>query len=475
MTVTLKAADVDALLVQATQKGLRTKDVPVHGRFHTPLHAQAVEKLLRFAEGLEFPNADRLRGLVRDTASGSIISEGSLTQLALENTLLSPADWYSTVKFSVDQLTNSKKTIGVIGMSSCIPASLLQTPGLKVHSLDKLAPSIPSPADAHLNSMNLDDYPAHSIAIVGMAGRFPDADSVDELWDLIMEGTTTVKPAPIERLKLPQTGEHANTKWWGNFLRDPEAFDHKFFKKPSREAIAWDPQQRILLEVIYEALESSGYFGARSTKEPLDYGCYIGAVLSNYYDNLSCHPGTAYATVGTSRSFVSGCMSHYFGWTGPSLTIDTACSSSLVALNTACRAIWSGECSRAIAGGTNVFCSPFDYQNLAAASFLSPSGQCKPFDADADGYCRGEGVAVVVLKPLRDAIMENDEILGVVLGSAANQNHNFSHITQPHSGSQVELYRKVMKLGGVEPNAVSYVEAHGTGSELSIHIYDLTA
>ncbi|KAI1140804.1 BcPKS19, polyketide synthase [Hypoxylon sp. FL0543] len=315
------------------------------------------------------------------------------------------------------------------------------------------------------NGLNdLSTYPPHSIAVVGMAGRFPDADSVDELWELILEGKTTVKPAPVERLQLPRTGNHADVKWWGNFLRDPEAFDHRFFKKSSREAIAWDPQQRILLEVVYEALESAGYFAPSSTKEPDDYGCYIGAVMNNYYDNISCHPPTAYATLGTSRCFISGCMSHYFGWTGPSLTIDTACSSSLVAINTACRAIWSGECSRAIAGGTNVISSPFDYQNLHAAGFLSPTGQCKPFDADADGYCRGEGVAVVVLKRLSDAVKDNDNILGVIVGSAANQNHNFSHITVPQSDSQVDLYRKVMKLGDANPESVSYVEAHGTGT-----------
>ncbi|KAI1110470.1 BcPKS19, polyketide synthase [Nemania sp. NC0429] len=309
---------------------------------------------------------------------------------------------------------------------------------------------------------DLTQYPAHSIAIVGMAGRFPGADTVDELWDLILEGRTTVEPAPVERLALPQTKE--GTKWWGNFLKDPDAFDHKFFKKSSREALAWDPQQRVLLEVVYEALESAGYFRPSATSETTDYGCYIGAVMNNYYDNLTCHPATAYATVGTSRCYISGCMSHYFGWTGPSLTIDTACSSSLVALNTACRAIWSGECSRAIAGGTNIISSPFDYQNLSAAGFLSPSGQCKPFDVNADGYCRGEAVAVVVVKPLADALRENDNILGVITGCAANQNHNFSHITAPHSGSQVDLYKKVMQLSGVVPEDVSYVEAHGTGT-----------
>lgn len=119
----------------------------------------------------------------------------------------------------------------------------------------------------------------------------------------------------------------------------------------------------------------------------------------------------------------------------------------------------SGECSQAVAGGTNVFTSPFDYKNLHAAGFLSPSGGCKPFDASADGYCRGEGVGVVVLKPLSDAIKENDNILGLIVGSAANQNHNYSHITVPHSQSQTKLYRGVLNHAGVQPESVSYIEA----------------
>lgn len=175
-----------------------------------------------------------------------------------------------------------------------------------------------------------------------------------------------------------------------------------------------------MLEVVYEALESAKYFGAKLDPELDDYECYIDAMMNNYYDNVSCHLATAYARLGTSRYFLSDYMSHYFGWTRPSLTIDTTCSSSLVAINTACRAIWSSECSQAIARGTNVFTSPFDYRNLRAAGFLSPSEKCKPFDASADGYCQREGVEVVVLKPLTTAIKDNDNILGVIVGSAAN-------------------------------------------------------
>ncbi|EFX05857.1 polyketide synthase [Grosmannia clavigera kw1407] len=470
LTVTIRASSLGVLEEEATRKNLRIKDVHVHGRFHTVDHSSAVDKILAFSQlsdGLSFPEPSRLQDPIRNTADGGILPDGSpLTRISLESAMVNVADWYATMKLAIQQLPKSERTVAVAGFGSGIPASLTRDTHLQVLSLAKLDTQKPK-----LNGFQgtepydpQSSYPPHSIAIVGMAGRFPGADSVDELWDLLMQGKTMVQPAPVERLGLPQTGDHANTKWWGNFLDNPETFDHKFFKKSSREAVAWDPQQRLLLEVIYEALESSGYFGASASPEPVDYGRYIGAVMNNYYDNLSCHAGTAYATVGTSRCYLSGCMSHYFGWTGPALTIDTACSSSLVAIHTACRAIWSGECSRAVAGGTNVISSPFDYQNLSAAGFLSPSGQCKPFDADADSYCRGEGVAVVVLKPLADAVENGDKILGVIVGSAANQNHNVGPITAPHSTSQANLYKKVLSLGRVRPEDVSYVEAHGTGT-----------
>jgi len=469
------------------------RTVHVQGRFHSAVHSSAVDKLTKFCmhcAELRYPTVDKLQAPVRSTINGEIITEGSLSQLALENTLLKPADWYGTLQAAILRLPDTHKVVASAGFGNHIPPSLVQISGLRVLSLSNLEapnsrrPIEPSPVNGFANGASVNgthkstngalpgeqaqesQYPAHSIAIVGMSGRFPGADSLDDLWELLLSGNTMVERAPSDRLRLPgpETGDQSGTKWWGNFLRNPDAFDHRFFKKSSREAIAWDPQQRILLEVVYEALESAGYFGAKSDPEPDDYGCYISAVMNNYYDNVSCHPATAYATLGTSRCFLSGCMSHYFGWTGPSLTIDTACSSSLVAINTACRAIWSGECSRAIAGGTNVFTSPFDYQNLRAAGFLSPSGECKPFDASADGYCRGEGVGVVVLKPLATAIKDNDNILGVIVGSAANQNQNCSHITVPHSGSQINLYQKVINLSGVEPESVSYVEAHGTGT-----------
>lgn len=221
-----------------------------------------------------------------------------------------------------------------------------------------------------------------------MAGRFPGAKSVDALWDLLEAGKSTVEPAPTERIGLGHLPpDDPSRMWWGNFLDDVDAFDHEFFRITAREAQTWDPQQRIMLEVAYEALEDGGQFGASLPSRNRDFGCYIGAVMNNYYDNVACHKASAYATKGTSRSYISGAVSHFFGWTGPAITLDTACSSSMIAVHAACKAIIAGECSRAIAGGTNVITSPHDYRNLAAAGFLSPTGQCKPFDSVEQSVC----------------------------------------------------------------------------------------
>ncbi|KAK8054708.1 Methylphloroacetophenone synthase [Apiospora phragmitis] len=476
VTITTTAADAKGLIDRARKSHLRTSAVHVHGRYHTPDHAHAVDKLMKFAslcKAVQFPEVQEVHIPICDTATGEIVSGGSLTRLALENTLLHVANWYKTLQSAIKQLPESHHTIASAGLGNPIPASILADGNFAIitlsdlEDLNPIAGNMPSNGrvNSHVNGesgnnatngahdvssidgyVDLDQYPPHSIAIVGMAGRFPGADSVDELWDLIMEGKSTVEPAPLGRLKLPQTGEHANTKWWGNFLKDPEAFDHKFFKKPSREALAWDPQMRILLEVVYEALESSGYFGPTDAPETLDYGCYIGAVMNNYEDNRLHKPPLRLDGAGAD----------------PRHRLLVV----LVALNAACRAIWTGECARAVAGGTNVITSPYDYRNLAAAGFLSPSGQCKPFDAGADGYCRAEAVSVVVLKPLADAIKENDNILGVVVASAANQNHNRGHIAAPQADSQLDLFQKVIKLGGVtQSRCRAYVTPSAARSE----------
>ncbi|KAF9873883.1 beta-ketoacyl synthase [Colletotrichum karsti] len=406
------------------EAGFIVQQVGVDGRFHHHSYAEDIERLADFisqAPDLRFSFPRKLLVPVRSATSGNIIG-GDLVRHMLENTLLKPVEWYKTLTLATASLNPGYKFIAMAGIST--------------------------------------------FAVVGMAGRFPGANSVDELWDLISTGGVTVSRAP-ERVGLDELPEDVSqVKWWGNFLDEYDAFDHKFFNKSAREATACDPQQRKLLEVVYEALESSGQLSPEASSDPSDYGCYIGAVMNNYASNLTSHPPTAYATTGTGRSYLSGAVSHHFGWTGPAMTIDTACSSSLVAIHTACRAIASGECSRAVAGGTNIITCPHDYRDLKAAGFLSPSGQCKPFDASADGYCRGEAVAVVVLKSLSAAIEEHDHILGVIVGSATSQNHKEGPIVVPNAKSQANLLRKVMDHSNISPENVTYVEAHGTGTSV---------
>jgi hypothetical protein len=342
VTITAPASDIYDITETFQARGVRVSTVHVRGRFHSAIHTSSMEKILEFSDtsdGLLFPTLDKLQVPLRSSLSGNIVTTGSLTKLALENMLLQAPDWYGTVKAAMLQMPERRKFVGFVGFGNHIPASLLQSPGLEVlcfiHEASNPKRNIKAP---HVNgftkgtTVNGDhvftnesllptlpkdpEYPPHSIAVVGMACRLPEADSIDEFWQLLLSGTSIVEPAP-DRLNLPKTGDYSDTKWWGSFLRDPDAFDHKFFKKSSREALSWDPQLRILLEVVYEAMESSGYFGTVDKSLPEDWGCYIGAGSSNWCDNVSCHPPSAYATTGTLRSFFSGAISHHFGWTGP--------------------------------------------------------------------------------------------------------------------------------------------------------------
>lgn len=251
---------------------------------------------------------------------------------------------------------------------------------------------------------------------------------------------------------------------FGNFMGDPFLFDSEAFGISPREASSMDPQQRVMLTTVHHALENAGYIPdstpsfARET-----FGCFIGNATLDYTDNLR-NDIDVYYSPGTLRAFISGRISYAFKWSGPSMTLDTACSSSLVAIYQAARALEAGECRAAVAGGVNVITSPDMYLGLDRAHFLSPTGQCKAFDKAADGYCRSEGCAAVVLKRLSDAVNENDNILGVIKGIAVNQSGLASSITHPHAPTQEKLFKEVLSKAGIRYEDVSVVEAHGTGT-----------
>ncbi|KAK4541030.1 hypothetical protein LTR36_008399 [Oleoguttula mirabilis] len=303
-----------------------------------------------------------------------------------------------------------------------------------------------------------------AVAVVGMACCLPGAEDIHDFWELLCSGVSQHTEVPPARfaMKTPWRELDPTVKWYGNFIRDHDAFDHKFFRKSGREMASTDPQHRLMLQVAYQAVEQAGYFGRSIPDKHI--ACFIGAGQVDYEHNIACAPATAYTATGTLRSFVAGKISHYFGWTGPSLTVDTACSTSAVALHLACRALLNDECDAALTGGVNIMTSPEWFQNLAGASFLSPTGQCKPFDARADGYCRGEAVGAVFLKKLSRAVEDGDQVLGVIRGTAVWQNENSTAITVPNVSSLSSLFNHVVGRAGLQPQDISVAECHGTGT-----------
>ncbi|KAJ7604989.1 putative polyketide synthase [Roridomyces roridus] len=308
------------------------------------------------------------------------------------------------------------------------------------------------------------------IAVVGMSVNAPGASNATQLWQLLQDGRNTISEIPEHRFKVSDynAGKYPGRQMkahTGNFLDNVDEFDNTFFKISPREAKSMDPQQRVLLQVAYEALEDSGYVpNATPTSNPDRFGCYIGAVSDDYVHNLRDEIDVYYST-GTLRSFLSGRVSFVMQLSGPSMVVDTACSSGNVALYQASRALMNGDCDAALVGGVNTITSPDIFLGLDRGHFLSPAGQCKPFDASADGYSRSEGCTVFIVKRLSDALAENDNILGVIRGIDVNQSGLASSITHPHAETQATLFRQVLANAGIEPNRVNVVEAHGTGTQ----------
>jgi acyl transferase domain-containing protein len=298
-----------------------------------------------------------------------------------------------------------------------------------------------------------------------MSIKTAGADDLAEFADMLRSGESQHELITKDRLPhdmLYREGPEGQRKWYGCFVRDSDAFDHKFFKRSPRESAAMDPQGRITLEAAYQAVEQSGYFADPQQNKHI--GVYHGVAAVDYDQNAFSNEPNAFTATGQLRSFISGRLSHYFGWTGPSMTFDTACSSSMVAIHTACRNLLSGECTAALAGGSSIITSMLWHQDMAAGSFLSPTGQCKPFDDDADGYCRAEGFGFVFLKKLSDAVRDGNPVLATIPITAVYQNQNLTPLFVPNAPSLSLLFKDVLRKAGVAAKEISLVEAHGTVS-----------
>ncbi|KAF9483554.1 ketoacyl-synt-domain-containing protein [Pholiota conissans] len=419
------------------------------------------------SRNIRFPLSSELIAPIRSTFTGDLIFKNAphtLLEQVVDMILIHPVNWDAVVEKSAAHLPSGIciKLLN-IGLGSTM-IKLLE----RSFSQDKNSCQIVDFADGiKAPRFKVKQEP---IAIIGMAVKMPGAPSVTELWEVLESGQNTVSTIPNDRFSLddyknmnmPGRSLKVST---GNFVDDIGQFDNKFFNISPREARSMDPQQRILLQVGYEALEDAGYVPNSSpTFNPDKLGCFIGAATHDYVHNLRNEIDVYYST-GTLAAFLSGRLSYCLGLSGPSMVVDTACSSSMVAIHQAVRALMNRDCDAALAGGVNVISSPDMFIGLDKGHFLTASGQCKSFDSQADGYSRAEGCGIFVLKRLADAVAENDQILGVIRGVEVNQSGNARSITHPHIPTQEALFRQLLSSSDIDFNSVSLVEAHGTGTQ----------
>ncbi|MDC0749535.1 type I polyketide synthase [Polyangium mundeleinium] len=306
------------------------------------------------------------------------------------------------------------------------------------------------------------------IAIVGVGCRFPSGgQGPDAFFEGLRAGVDAVQEIPSSRWPKDAIPGNRPDVRWAALLSDVHGFDAGFFRISPREAMSLDPQQRMLLEVTWEALEDGGQDADRLVGTRT--GVFVGIAIIDYEHQLvSCGIDAvdAYSATGNVGSTAAGRLSYVFGFQGPAVTVDTACSSSLVSIHLACQSLRSGESDLAVAGGASAIVSPFTMQMMAQTNALSPDGRCKTFDARANGYVRGEGCGILILKRLSDAERDGDRIRGLIRGSAVNQDGRSTGLTTPNVLSQKAVLRQALASARVRPEQIGYIEAHGTGTPL---------
>lgn len=372
---------------------------------------------------------------------------------------------YPTIQSLADYLEKAYPEALASMLSTAIQTRPLEprhSPEFLMEPAAPLTMNTPAPVFPQNPTLDMGD----KIAVVGLACHFPDAEDIGQYWLNLRAGRDSIREVPKSRWDWekhygPQGFQEGKTiSKWGAFLAEIEAFDPQYFKIAEGIAHQIDPLQRQWLEVSAEALVDAGF-----TKNDLwgkAVGVFAGARTGNF-SNKFCRTDKD-RIIGTGQNFIAAHLAHIYNFKGPNMVIDTACSSSLTAIHSAVRSIQSGESELALAGGVDILLDEAVYLTLSSAKVLSPDGRCKTFDAEANGIGLGEGCGVLVLKPLSKAIQDGNKIYGVIDGSAVNSDGNTMGVTTPNPEAQRELIEKAIAAAGINPETISYVETHGTGT-----------
>ncbi|KIL93105.1 hypothetical protein FAVG1_03082 [Fusarium avenaceum] len=466
-------------LVELTEflaaKGVTSRSIPIYGAYHAP-HLYSKEDARRIVASPMLNKATALSEQIPLLSSTGFKPEersfATLLEDAVAQALLHPLRWgviFDDVQTSLTDACSEQFSVVPIGTTA---EHLIYT-ALKKTSLRSLVPeTVGQKEQSNVNSLPESGTSKSKLAIVAMSGRFPGAKDNEAYWDLLYQGLDVHKPVPSlrwdQKTHVDPTGQTKNTGAtpFGCWLDDPAEFDARFFNISPREAPQIDPAQRLALMTAYEAIEQAGIVpDATPSTRPDRVGIFYGVTSNDWLETNSAQNIDTYFIPGGNRAFIPGRINYFFKFSGPSYAVDTACSSSLAGIHLACNALWQGDVDTAIAGGTNVLTNPDFHAGLDRGHFLSRTGNCKTFDDGADGYCRGEGVATIIIKRLDDALAENDPILGVVLGAYTNHSAESESITRPHVGAQRVIFNKILNEAAVDPYSVSYVEMHGTGTQ----------
>lgn len=465
----------------------RSASIPVHGPYHAAhLHEDVdVKKILRLddASVSDALFKTKPRSAVMSCATGTWLSETTteaLFEAAVYEILNEPLLFNRVLDGCLDLARDY--TSGDCVVIPFGPTQNANTLANLLRSKTELKVTLRSSPDFASTASSISAKPPKignhgsssrgKLAIVGMAGRFPDAASHEKLWELLAKGLDVHRVVPADRFPaathVDPTGKAINTSHtpYGCWIENPGFFDPRFFNMSPREALQTDPMQRMAIATAFEALEMSGYVPNRTPSTRLDrIGTFYGQTSDDWREINAAQEVDTYFITGGVRAFGPGRINYHFGFSGPSLNIDTACSSSAAAMNVACTALWSRDCDTAIVGGLSCMTNSDIFAGLSRGQFLSKKGPCATFDDGADGYCRGDGCASVIVKRLEDAEADGDNILAVILGTATNHSADAVSITHPHGPTQSILSSAILDEAGVDPLDVDYVEMHGTGTQ----------